>query len=491
MDADNRVKRGILMLRQLIAIAGLACATGLAHAGQAGTVIFVAGKAQIVDRAASEGAPVQEGELLSTGKDGFIYVKTIDNGLFILRPNTQARIAAYRVDNKNPANTRIKLELLSGMARSRSGEAVKLARQNFRFNTPVAAIGVRGTDFTVFTDNNVSRVAVISGGIVMSGFADACRPEGHGPCEGSASRELMATQRGVLLQLRRGQQAPQLLSGGVTPEQVAPPVAENPLKAAAAPATAPPNEPNLDPKKNDSLITPPPAPAPVPQPPAPAPEPEPEEPEPPVVTPEPPVVPVPPAPVEPPPEVTPPTPEPPVVVVPERKLVWGRWRVLMDQAPKFDLVEQKAKSELVATNGNFALLREPGKEYVVPERGSIGFTLNDSDAYVYTDSATGREVSRGTLQNGSLNVNFDTRRFTTSLDLLSGSETFKLHAEGSVSGKGGLFGDLSYARNGFLNVQGFLSNEDGGAAAYVFDGRLDATRSVNGAAYFKKDAPTP
>jgi hypothetical protein len=123
--------------------------------------------------------------MLSTGGDGFIYIKTVDNGLFILRPATQARIAAYHVDAKNPANTHVKFELLSGVARSKSGDAVKQARQNFRFNTPVAAIGVRGTDFTVFTDNDTSRVAVISGGVVVSGFSGACRPEGAGPCEGA------------------------------------------------------------------------------------------------------------------------------------------------------------------------------------------------------------------------------------------------------------------------------------------------------------------
>ncbi|MDB5936042.1 MAG: hypothetical protein JWQ01_3386, partial [Massilia sp.] len=130
------------MLRHLIVITGLACALQTASAAEAGKVIFAAGKAQVAERAVAEGMTVQEGEMLSTAGDGFIYVKTIDNGLFILRPNTRARIVSYHVDAKNPANTRIKLELLSGVARSKSGDAVKLARQNFRFNTPVAAIGV-------------------------------------------------------------------------------------------------------------------------------------------------------------------------------------------------------------------------------------------------------------------------------------------------------------------------------------------------------------
>src|SRR5213076_2375334 len=156
-------EKGNIMLRQFVVIVSLAAAAQLASAAEAGKVIYVAGKADIADKAAAVGAPVQEGDMLTTGADGYVYVKTVDNGLFILRPNTRARITSYHVDAQDPANTRIKLELLSGVARSRSGEAVKLARQNFRFNTPVAAIGVRGTDFTVFTDQDTSRVAVISG----------------------------------------------------------------------------------------------------------------------------------------------------------------------------------------------------------------------------------------------------------------------------------------------------------------------------------------
>jgi hypothetical protein len=164
------------MIRKFLFLAGTMLLAHAADAAQAGKIIFVAGAAKIADHPALLDGAVGEGELMTTGADGYIYVKTIDDGLFILRPNTQARIASYHIDNANPANTRIKLELLSGVARSQSGQAVKQARQNFRFNTPVAAIGVRGTDFTVFTDNNTSRVTVLSGGITMSGFAGIAAP---------------------------------------------------------------------------------------------------------------------------------------------------------------------------------------------------------------------------------------------------------------------------------------------------------------------------
>jgi len=242
---------------RFIILGAFACMAHLAQAAEAGKVIFVAGKASVADQPAVDGGSVGEGQMLSTGADGFLYVKTIDSGLFILRPNTKARIVTYHVDDKNPANTQVKLELLSGVARSKSGNAVKQARQNFRFNTPVAAIGVRGTDFTVFTDNDTSRVAVISGAIVMSGFAGSCRPDGAGPCEGSTSRELSAAQRGQLLQLQRGQATPQLLqSSPLSPDQVSPPRPDEPLAHAGSTgggANSVTGQTNLDVQKTVSL----------------------------------------------------------------------------------------------------------------------------------------------------------------------------------------------------------------------------------------------
>jgi hypothetical protein len=439
------------MLRHFLVITGLAFALG-AHAGEAGKVIFVAGKATVAERSVAEGMMVQEGEMLNTGADGFIYVKTVDNGLFILRPNTRARILTYHVDAKDPANTRIKLELLSGVARSKSGDAVKLARQNFRFNTPVAAIGVRGTDFTVFTNDDTSRVAVISGGVIVSGFDGACSPAGGGPCEGAASRELSATQRGQLLQVQRGQRAPQLLQGAASsPDQVSPPRADEPLsKTGAATSTSVASgEPNLDAKKNDTLT---------------------------VVLPQrPPVVETPP----PPPPVVVPPPEP--IPDNERGVVWGRWLTLMDSEPTIDLVTQKAaKSELLAVDGNFALFRTPGREYVVPVNGTIGFALKDSEAYIYSDYGVYRRTTAATLSNGKLNIDFGSKQFSTSLDLTNtdNGELIKLQAQGAVTGDGRLYGDASNSRPGYIDVKGLLTKDEG--AAYIFSGRLDPLRTVNG-----------
>ena len=66
------------MLRQLILFATLACAVQLGFAAEAGKVIFVAGKAQAGERMLALNASINEGELLSTGADGYLYIKTLE-----------------------------------------------------------------------------------------------------------------------------------------------------------------------------------------------------------------------------------------------------------------------------------------------------------------------------------------------------------------------------------------------------------------------------
>ena len=451
-------------MQKLLISATLACAAQFAHAAEAGKIIFVAGAAQAGERAAVLGTQVQEGQMLSTGADGYMYVKTADNGLFILRPNTRARIVDYHIDAQNPANTKVKFELISGTARSKSGDAVKQARQNFRFNTPVAAIGVRGTDFTVATNDDTSRVSVFSGGVVVSGFVGGCRPDGAGPCEGATSRELSAAQRGLLVQVTRGQAAPQVLeAGGTAPDQVTPPLPGEPIaknEAASRNVT-------VEVAKNaglnaaiEKVVTPAPVPVPVPTPTPEMPSPDP-------------VV------------VAPPVVEQPVI--PERQVVWGRWQPVGNSAASLDYSKQQENSELVALNGYFALFRTPGKEYIAPVNGSVGFTLRGSEAYVITEYGSGIILTdKASLSNGALNIDFGKRSFITNMDLTTKGEVVKLRGEGTVQNDGRLYGDAA-GRVGYLNIQGVLSSERGpsASAATIFNGRIDERRTVNGGATWR------
>jgi len=429
------------MLRQSFFIAVLALFAQQAAAAEAGKIILVAGSAQVAEKAAQLGAVVQEGQMLSTGADGYIYIKTVDEGLFILRPNTKARIATYHVDRANPANTRVKLELLNGVVRSKSGEAVKQARQNFRFNTPVAAIGVRGTDFTVFADRDTSRVAVVSGAITMSGFGGTCSPDGSGPCEGSMARELSAGQKGQLLQVNRGQAAPQLLqSGALAPDVLVPPRADEPVaKSGGA-------EPSLEPIKAGSLAVQ----IQLNQPPAIAP---PEAEKPPVVTP------------------------PPVVEtsVPHKEISWGRWQAVADMAPNAGL--SKDGAERIAVAEAYVLFRSnTGSEYAVPERGTAGFSLAGGEASV-RDTLT-QQRSAASVENGQLNFDFGKASFTTSFDAVHQGGRYQMASTGAL-GKDAVFSSSNrFLPGNNMTVTGVMNAN---TAAYVFQGMLDDRRALSGA----------
>ncbi|GAB3460193.1 hypothetical protein GCM10027321_19370 [Massilia terrae] len=433
------------MLRRLILVCSVAVAAQV-HAAEAGKVIFTAGASHIADRAAAEGAPVNEGDLLTTGDDGYLYVKTVDNGLFVLRPNTKAKIVTYQVDSKNPANTHVKLELISGVARSKSGDAVKLARQNFRFNTPVAAIGVRGTDFTVHTDADTSRVSVLTGRVIVTGFGGACTPEGGGPCEGATSRELSAAQRGQLLQIKRGQPAPQLMSSVTnSPDQVSPPRGDEPLAKASTNS-----DPAIDAKKTDSLdkiVARPPVTAP------------------PVVD-------------NVPPPITTPS-------APQREIQWGRWVQVLNQPANIAFSVPDGAERLF--QGPFMIVRTAGEDYVTPERGSVAFNLKGSEAYIFSDDPTKSAVAAA-VKNGTLSFDFDKATFNTGFDLVSGSETFKMTSTGTVTSDGhfNTSNDSLFTLKSNTDVSGVLSNQNGGSAAYLFQRRLDDTRTTQGVTFWSR-----
>src|ERR1700741_917885 len=99
------------MLRNHIIGASLLLTASLAWGGEAGRVIFVTGQVQLANHAAVVDSAVQEGDEVTTGADGYVYMKTTDEGFLILRPNSKARVVTYQVDKANPSNTHVKLEL--------------------------------------------------------------------------------------------------------------------------------------------------------------------------------------------------------------------------------------------------------------------------------------------------------------------------------------------------------------------------------------------
>jgi len=448
------------MLRNYIIGTGLLFSATLTWAGEAGHVVFVTGQAQLANRAAVLDAKVQEGDEITTGADGYVYVKTIDNGFLILRPNSKARVSAYQIDKKNPSNSRVKLELEKGVARAISGDGVKKSRQNFRFNTPVAAIGVRGTDFIVYTDHLTSRVAVVSGGVVMSPFGAACQADGVGPCEGNAARELFAGQAGMLLQVQRGQTAPQLMNNpSLAPDQTEKPRSDEPVgkvtQGALAPAVV-----NLDPQRTELSLN--------------AVRPLANQPgsggtggtggttnPPPIVTP-PPVVGI----------------DPPPVVPKPQEVFWGRWTTVAGQAVMPDSIK-KNSTESAAFLGSYAIARAKGAELVMPTEGTVAFNLVSSEARVINKSGSETMAS---VESGKLAINFVDRSFTTGLVVASAQNKFELNGRGVIDYKGRMESSSSSS----TQIRGYLSGPRAEEAGYIFKNTEYPGLSIIGGTTWKR-----
>ena len=455
------------------------CLTGAVWAADAARVVFVAGQATVAGQAAQMGAAVAEGQSLQTGKDGYLYLETIDHGFFILRPNSKGQIVSYFVDAQNPANSRMKLELESGVARHISGQAAKSARQNFRFNTPVAAIGLRGTDFTIYADQNVTRITVLSGGVVVSALAGACLAEGFGPCEGTASRELFAnlnasTSSGLgkatqTLQVERGQSPVVLQGTEQAPDLIAPPRSNEP--AAPKLSAASPLQPTaLAPLTPTAALTPGQS------------------------------------------QSTALTQSPALSLSAAStdklskdqnleayktnlltqstsstggasQLIWGRWQAVLDQKIEVDVAALQAKNQLIAANNYYAVMRNSDSVWLPTSQASIGFALAQSQA-VITDEAS-RVAVPAKLENGQLQVNFVNSSFFTKFDLVSQSQRFQLQNNGEVSPDGKLYGGPQFLRPNNMYVSGALAS-DNRSAAYLFQSRLDDGRLASGVTLWGK-----
>lgn len=92
------------------------------------------------------GSALAEQDRIVTGKDAMLMLIFADQARVAVRPDTELVIRRYRVDPAG-ADTHIQLDLIRGAMRQISGDAAHLQPERYRLNTPIAVIGVRGTDF--------------------------------------------------------------------------------------------------------------------------------------------------------------------------------------------------------------------------------------------------------------------------------------------------------------------------------------------------------
>ncbi|BBD08403.1 FecR family protein [Desulfovibrio ferrophilus] len=150
----------------------------------AGTVTRIQGAAfvqgQERQRVLSLEASVFEGDVINTGPRARVELVMVDGTVLVLSNSTDFRIEGYEYTPNNSTG-RALFKLASGAFRAVTGELTKVARPDFMIQTPLANIGIRGTDFWGgFLNGTVLDVLLISGREVRienkSGFTTLTEP---------------------------------------------------------------------------------------------------------------------------------------------------------------------------------------------------------------------------------------------------------------------------------------------------------------------------
>jgi hypothetical protein len=414
-----------------------------------GEVSFLIGVARIAagpesPKPLTKGASLQVGQVLETGDNGHIHIRFVDGAFAAVRPNTRLRIEDYHYDLANPAASRVKFSLESGTMRSITGRAGEAAKDRFRLNTPIAAIGIKGTDFVAqVIGADTTRVSVSSGAVVVAPLGEGCLAAALGPCAVANARELAANGVGRYLELSTRHPLPEIIQidqGPNAPNRLSPPRPEE------GRARVP--ERRAETVSPVSEVVPVTAQAAA------------------VSSLPPPAVPV--TPVVPPPVVLPPGP-----IVPQ--IWWGRWEGYADPTqPGSSYADQLAADrEFAAGRGIFGMQRALVPDPVYPTSGQVAFALARSEAYV----VQGVTLSPATLSGGRLDLNFDSRTFSTQLSaLIPGSPALSLASQGWIERDGRFYSDPAVA----MSLAGAITSR-ATQAGYAFTYPLDATRILNGA----------
>jgi hypothetical protein len=214
-DAMNLGKRNIGRMAFVV----IGCLWGAIAQATSGTVVgevtTLIGRASATGseggtRQLARGTPVHAGDRLETEAGGHVHIRFIDGGLVSVRPLSRLHIEDYsRADGARQGA--IKFNLEHGVVRSVTGSWGEADRERFRLNTPVVAIGIKGTDFVVRANQGKTQAAVVSGAIVMTPLSHCAHT--IGACSDQETVQLSAEMAGQMLEFdkQHGNAIPRLV----------------------------------------------------------------------------------------------------------------------------------------------------------------------------------------------------------------------------------------------------------------------------------------
>lgn len=420
-----------IKLQTLVAVVALSLAPLLAGAVVApvGEVTLTIGKATIRSadhqvQGAVRGLAVRPGDSIETESGGHVHIRFLDGAMVSVRPLSRLIVEIYSYAPDQVAQSQVRFRLEKGATRAISGAAAEGAKERFRLNTPLVAIGVRGTDFVVQTDATQSNATVSQGAILVAPLGEGCATQALGPCNTQAARLLSAEMGGVLVAFSSGLQQP----------EIRPNLAFQPTRAAETPPSAVAlNDADRRPMGTSvdasALATRTYPQAAIPDPvnviPIPAPEP---------VLPQP---------------------------VQASALSWGRWGAAQGASDISIPREQaRAQGQALVYGWPYSLYRQQSDNQVWSSApGKVGFALQGGTAQ-YKTTQGNQPI---TISSGSLVVDYGTARYSTQLQLAGVPYALSTIAARGTINKDGVF-ETSTDRQTIAGAVTF----DAAAAAYMF-----------------------
>lgn len=221
LPAAVRRRQALVQCGTALAIAW--AVTGPVQAQDVGVISFAIGQGSVL-RAGGGATPTERGvrihvgDRIETTSSGQVHIRFVDDGAVSVRPDSVLVVQDYVYDPTRPDLSEVRLKLDKGVGRSISGGATEQDKSRFRLNTPIAAIGVRGTDFIVQAEPGAVRATVAAGAIVVAPYGQGCSLTALGPCEGGWAKELSAEMGQWMAEVRSGDAATRLVrapqSGG-------------------------------------------------------------------------------------------------------------------------------------------------------------------------------------------------------------------------------------------------------------------------------------
>lgn len=180
----------LLLVAVLVFCFGMVSTVAANDKIEAGQVIFVLGQAVAKGedgkaRELHRKSIIFEKDVIITNNKSQVQLRFTDNGFVSIRPNSTFKVEGYSFNSDNP--NKEEFELIKGGFRAITGQIGKANKKAFKLRTPVATLGIRGTDFTVMfcqhdcgsdfrkvTSGSVENglyIGVVSGGVDLANRA--------------------------------------------------------------------------------------------------------------------------------------------------------------------------------------------------------------------------------------------------------------------------------------------------------------------------------